>query len=68
MYKSLYELAEKDDTSNIFTTKGRDILCFAKKVAIYAIIAYALLTLVSVKKTLDNIEGIMHNASSVNTK
>lgn len=68
MYKGLFEMYEKDDSNNILTSRGQNILCTAKKVAIYLIAAYALLTLVSVKKTLDNIEGRVHNASSVNTK
>ncbi len=68
IYKSISEMYERDDSHNLLTTKGYGILCTAKRIGMIVLFAVALLTLFSVKKTVDNIEARMHNASSVITK
>jgi hypothetical protein len=59
---------EKDDSENYLTTKGNTLLRKAKDVGIAILIILGILTVLSIKKTVDNIEARMHNASSVITK
>lgn len=66
--KSLLKYYEDEDAKNILTNHGRDMLYNAKRVAIYVFFALLALTALSIKKTLDNIETRLHNASSVTTK
>jgi hypothetical protein len=68
LYKSICEMYEKDDSENYLTTKGNNLLCKAKKVGIAILVIIGILTVLSIKKTVDNIEARMHNASSVITK
>lgn len=68
IYKSLCEMYEKDNDDNILTTKGQTVVRELKRIGIILLAAYALYTLCSIKKTLDNIESRVHNASSVTTK
>jgi hypothetical protein len=66
--KSLLKYYEEEDCNNIFTSRGRELLYNVKFVFVCLFWAVALLTLVSLKKTLDNIDARMHNAPSVTTK
>ena len=59
---------EDSDSKDIFTSNGRDLLYKAKDFLLYAIIVGVMLTLLSMKKTLDNIDARVHNAPSVTTK
>lgn len=68
IYKSISEMYERDDSNNLLTTKGYGILCKLKRIGIIVLGVVALLVLFSVKKTVDNIEARVHNASSVITK
>ncbi len=68
LYKSICEMYEKDDSENYLTTKGNTLLRKAKDVGIAILIILGILTVLSIKKTVDNIEARMHNTSSVITK
>lgn len=66
--KSLLKYYEAEDCNNILTSNGREFLYKAKTVFICIFWAVALLTLVSMKNTLDSINARVHNTSSVTTK
>jgi hypothetical protein len=67
-YKNLSDYYEKEDDENFFTSRGQEFVHNAKRILIVVAFAVALVTLFSIKKTLDNIDARMHNASSVTTK
>jgi len=66
--KALLNYYEDSDSKDIFTSNGRYLLYKAKDLLLYAIIVGVMLTLLSMKKTLDNIDARVHNAPSVTTK
>jgi len=66
--KSLLKYYEDEDCNNVFTSKGRELLYTAKTIGIYAFWVALIVTLISMKKTLDNIDARVHNTPSVTTK
>lgn len=68
VYKDICDMYEKDDNENFLTSRGNRFVEFLKKVGIAVLIGYAIISIHSMKKTLDNISDTVHNASSVKTK
>ena len=66
--KSLLKFYEDEDSNNVLTSNGRELLYKAKTVGIYVFWIALIVTLISMKKTLDNIDARVHNAPSVTTK
>jgi hypothetical protein len=66
--KSLLKFYEEEDYKNVLTSNGRELLYKAKTIGIYVFWVALILTLISMKKTLDNIDARVHNAPSVTTK
>lgn len=68
IYKNLCELYEKEDSENFFTQRGHSAINNIKKVCFFVIIVISFIMLCSIKKTVDNIDARVHNASSAITK
>lgn len=65
---SLLKFYEEEDAKNILTANGRELIYKAKGVFICIFWVAILLTALSVKKTLDNIDTRLHNTPSSITK
>ncbi len=66
--KSLLKFYEDEDSKNVLTSNGRELLYKAKTIGIYVFWVALIVTLISIKKTLDNVDARMHNTPSVTTK